>query len=72
MFSALSRAFTNFLYGRPMEEAFTISHGNCRLIELIRQNYKIISEASDEAGVMIRVSGTKRELEKLKSLVGEK
>ena len=54
------------------EITITISHGDTELIRLIRESYKITAESADETGVMLKVVGTAKELDKLKFLFGEK
>lgn len=54
------------------EIEITIPYQKPYLLQMVRRNVNILSNDADESGLVLRVSGTPKQISRLKAIIGEK
>jgi hypothetical protein len=54
------------------ETEITIPYEKPYLLQVVRRNVSILSNDADESGLVLRISGTPKQIEKLKAIIGDK
>ena len=72
MFSTLREKVASLLKDKIEETEIFIPHGRPYFLQIVRKNATIISQASDDSGFFLRVSGTRKQIAKLKTIIGDR
>jgi hypothetical protein len=72
MFKSLWKKLQTFFDIAIEETEIIIPYEKPYLLQVVRRNVSILSNDADESGLVLRVAGSRKQIARLKAIIGEK